>query len=123
MEEILVVDDEPMILSMMENVLSMMGYSVTGAGSVEEAIELIARSPGRFDALITDYNLVDGTGSDIMETIKSNDSETPVILMTGSPNVTRSDSVKEGFAGYFHKPFSCVDMGRELDSLLHQKTA
>ena len=73
--------------------------------------------------MVADYNLVDGTGLEIMETIKLSDSETPVILMTGSPSVTRSDSVREGFAGYFHKPFSCMDVGRELNLLLHQESA
>ncbi len=43
MDEILIVDDEPMIRSMMDTALSSMGYSVTGAGSVEEAIVVVRK--------------------------------------------------------------------------------
>ena len=120
MEEILVIDDEPMIRSMMETALSTMGYAVTAAGSVGEALELYENETERFDALVTDFNLEDGTGLDIVNTVRGNSKDTPVILMTGSWKISQSFSNQAGFSAYFHKPFSCVEMGRELDSLLHK---
>ncbi len=118
MERILVVDDEPMIRSLMEHTLTMMGYSVTEAGSVGEALELVEDKEERFDALVTDYNLEDGTGFDIMKTVRTLSRETPVILMTGSMKITRTDSFRKGFSAYFHKPFSCIELGKKLDRLL-----
>ena len=54
METILVVDDEPMIRSMMDSALSAVGYSVVVAGSVHEAIDLIESGVFRFGAVVTD---------------------------------------------------------------------
>lgn len=118
MDEILVVDDEPMIRSLMDHTLSMMGYSVTEAGSVAEALKLFGNGSKRYDALVTDYELEDGTGFEIMQSVRTKSENTPVILMTGSMQVTRSDSFREGFSAYFHKPFSCIELGRKLDRLL-----
>ncbi len=121
MENILVVDDEPMIRSLMDHTLSMMGYSVTEAGSVTEALKKFESEEMRFDALVTDYNLEDGNGFDIMRSVRSRSEETPVILMTGSMKITRSDSLQKGFSAYFHKPFSCVELGKKLDRLLDRE--
>ena len=120
MEKILVIDDEPMIRSMMESALSAMGYAITAVGSVSEALELYDSEPNRFDAFVTDYNLVDGTGLDIVNDVRKRTKELPVILMTGSYEISQSFSDKAGFTAYFHKPFSCIDVGRELDHLLHK---
>jgi len=118
MGEILVIDDEPMIRSMMDHALTTMGYSVTEAGSVSEALNLVEKGEKRFDAFVTDYNLEDGTGLDIMREVKSQSDKTPVILMTGSLRITRKDSFRKGFSAYFHKPFSCIELGKKLDRLL-----
>ena len=118
MEEVLVVDDEPMIRSMMELTLAEMGYVVTGAESVEEALNIYESDTHRFRALVTDFNLADGTGLDIVNTINECDEPPPVILMTGSSKITPRESFRAGFSAFFHKPFSCVDVGREIDTLL-----
>ncbi len=60
----------------------------------------------------------DGTGFDILTKVRSRSDETPVILMTGSMKITRSDSFRKGFSAYFHKPFSCIELGKKLDRLL-----
>ncbi|MEM9158617.1 MAG: response regulator [Verrucomicrobiota bacterium] len=118
MEEILVIDDEPMIRSMMETTLSSMGYAVTAAGSVGEAIEMLENDAAKFDALVTDFNLEDGTGLEVMQSAKSKTEDTPVILMTGSLLVTQEESLKSGFSAFFPKPFSCIEVGRKIDDLL-----
>lgn len=118
MERVLVVDDEPMIRSMMDHALTMMGYSVTEAETVAEALSLVEDEEKSFDALVTDYNLEDGTGFEIMRSVRSQAKQTPVILMTGSMKITRSDSFRKGFSAYFHKPFSCIELGKKLDRLL-----
>jgi len=55
-------------------------YDLTIAGSVSEAKSKLVS--GRFDVLITDYQLGDGTGFDILDFVK----DTPIILVTGAGN-------------------------------------
>ena len=118
MEEILVIDDERMIRSMMKIALAEMGYVITGAKSVEEALSIYKKDTFRFSALVTDFNLEDGTGLDIVNSVRGNEKSTPVILMTGSVRISSRDSYRAGFSAFFHKPFSCVEVGHEIDHLL-----
>ena len=118
MEEILVVDDEPMIRSMMKETLAQMGYTVTAAGSVGEALDIYERDDHRFLAMVTDFHLADGTGLDIVNTVREHTTFVPVILTTGSMRMSAEDSFQAGFSAFFRKPFSCVDVGHEIDNLL-----
>lgn len=118
MEEILAIDDEPMIRSMMKMSLAEMGYTVTGAHSVEEALGIYENDTCRFSAMVTDFNLEDGTGLDIVNTVNDNEESIPVILMTGSAKISPRDSYRAGFSAFFHKPFSYAEIGHEIDELL-----
>ena len=73
MEENLVIDDEPMIRSMMKMSLAEMGYTVTGAHSVEEALGIYENGTCRFSAMVTDFNLEDGNGLDNVNTVNDNE--------------------------------------------------
>ncbi len=120
MDEILVIDDEPMIRSIVETLLSRRGYSVVCAGTVEEAVGLFNREGANYRALITDYNLEDGTGVDIVNVIKKKAAGIPVVLMTGSAEMTRTASDEAGFFAYFRKPFNVMELGRKIDSLVNR---
>ena len=122
METILVVDDEPMIRLMMDSALSAVGYSVVVAGSVHEAIDLIESGVFRFGAVVTDYNLGDGSGQDIIKAIRSKGLSFPTIVMSGSLRIDREESIRQGFSAYFQKPFSCLELGRKLKALLKKRS-
>ena len=101
----------------MDRALKMMGYSVSEAETFAEVLTL-EEEEGKFDALVTDYNLEDGIGFDLMRVIRSQEKETPVILMTGSMKINRQDSFRKGFSAYFYKPFSSIELGEKLDRFL-----
>lgn len=123
METILVVDDEPMIRSMMDSALSAIGYTVVVAGSVREAIDLLQIGVFRFGAVVTDYNLGDGSGRDIVYAVRAIGLNAPTIVMSGSLTMDRDESVRQGFTAYFQKPFSCLELGRKLKALLKRRSA
>jgi len=63
MATILVVDDEPLVLRATCRSLRAAGFQALGAASVKAAIELAQQQ--RFDAVVSDYDLGDGTGLDV----------------------------------------------------------
>lgn len=123
METILVVDDEPMIRSMMETALSALGYQVVLAGGVRESIVLLESGLYQVQAVVTDYNLGDGSGLDISNAVRAIGLNAPTIVMSGSLRMDRDESIRQGFSACFQKPFSCLELGRKLKALLKKRSA
>src|SRR5215470_2528556 len=109
--KILVVDDEPSILRLLQEALSQWGYQVTCASTVEEA--LVALGTELFDAALTDVRMPDMSGLDLLREIKKQDESIEVIVMTGYPTISSAvEALKEGAYDYLSKPLI-------LDELRH----
>ena len=61
---VLLVDDDPDIVALFTRALGRRGYDVLGAGGVEDAVRVAAER--RFDVLVSDLNLADGTAIDLI---------------------------------------------------------
>ncbi|MDT9600163.1 response regulator [Sphingosinicella rhizophila] len=115
--EILVVDDEPMILSMLTGVLAGEGYRVTSAVSGADAIARLASNDHRIGLLVTDVNLGEGVdGLEVAAALHRRDSAIGTIFMTGDPPRQHRDRAPAG-AVFLEKPFlpfELVDAVRRL---------
>jgi DNA-binding NtrC family response regulator len=102
---ILVIDDESSITGALEMILSEHGCDVKTASNGADAMKLLDGSP--FDLVFTDLRLPDTSGNDLISHIKTESSETEVILMTahGSLEVT-IEAIKRGAYYYIEKPFT-----------------
>ena len=78
---ILLVDDEEPIREALLLLLKNADYRISGCGSGQEALQLLANEP--FDIVITDLFLPDITGIDILKKVKGLSSAIEVILITG----------------------------------------
>jgi DNA-binding response OmpR family regulator len=84
-QRILLVDDDPLLLKSLHDVLVNDGHHVTAVGGGEEAVEAFqdAASKGSpFSVVITDLGLSDLDGRHVARAVKA-ESKTPVILLTG----------------------------------------
>jgi len=104
MDTILIVDDEknyPLILSA---VLADEGFETLTAHSGEEALELLANSD--VDLVLTDMKMPSMDGIDLLEKIKQNNPELPVIMMTAHGTVEKAvEAMQKGAYNYILKPF------------------
>ncbi len=97
------VDDEPAMLRTFERVLSA-AFEVVTCSNTDEAISLVTTRA--FDAVISDINMPQMSGVDLLRIIRAYDFDVPVILITGAPSVeTAAEAVALGAAGYLVKPF------------------
>lgn len=103
-QRILVVDDDDAMREMMALALAKEGYRVDTAGSATDGIAAVGET--RFDLVIADIYLGDGTGLDLVGAIEAQHTETRMILVTARGSVeTATFARSHGVFDYLAKPF------------------
>lgn len=106
---ILVADDDDRLTRVYRRVLEQQGYEVTLARSGQEALAMFNR--GRFDAVITDLEMPEPKGLELLRRIRKHDETVPVIIATGAPSTeTAIEALEHGAFRYLTKPFDRVDL-------------
>jgi len=101
--KVLVVDDEPDLLELLELTLSRMGLDTTRAQSVGEAKGLLDSQA--FDLCLTDMRLPDGEGLAVVEHISSKGLDVPVAVITAFGSAENAvAALKAGAFDYLAKP-------------------
>jgi DNA-binding response OmpR family regulator len=101
--KILIVDDDPMSLNILERTLSKNGYKVVLAKSAIEGAELLKSE--FYGLVITDINMPEVNGLEFMLWIKQHSPKSQVILITGFGSHEIKHFVNQnGALGYFEKP-------------------
>lgn len=118
MPRILLVDDEPRILSLLHSVLRTEGLEAVSAKDGPTALGLLKAQP--FDLLITDIRMAPMDGMELFRMARIERPELPVILLTAYGSVeTALDAMKSGAFDYLTKPFKVdeliVTVKRALD--------
>jgi DNA-binding NtrC family response regulator len=119
-ERIMVVDDSPDTLEMLERNLRSEGYEVLTAPSVAEAINILDDTVA--DLVITDYKMPKNSGMDLIRYVRENLRDTEVMMITGYATVEGAvDAIKAGAEEYLTKPFTDEELftavRRVLDKL------
>ena len=109
--KILVVDDEPNILDVIETVLTRAGYDVSCADCGERAVEMSRGRP--FDLVVTDIRMPGMSGMELLKEIKHIDADTQVIILTGHATL---DMAVEAFKE--HNAFDFLPKPQNRDNLL-----
>ena len=109
---VLVVDDDPLVLDFLREVMVAQSCLVSATTTAEEGLELVAEHS--FDLVLTDIRLPALSGLDLLRAVKARLPLTPVVLITGAPSVTSAVfALRHGALDYLRKPFS-VDEVQQL---------
>jgi len=101
--KVLVVDDEPDLLELLELTLSRMGLDTERAATVAEAVALLDRET--FDLCLTDMRLPDGEGLRVVEHINQHGLDVPVAVITAFGSAENAvAALKAGAFDYLAKP-------------------
>lgn len=116
MEKILVVDDEPDILRLVEVVLAG-DWKVLCASDGEQALDVARRELPR--AILLDGRMPGGGGAATLARLRQNSTtrDTPVILMTAMARDSDT-TVPPGFAGVIAKPFDPTTLTQQIRDIL-----
>jgi DNA-binding NtrC family response regulator len=102
---ILVVDDAPDTLEVLERNLATQGYQVVTAAGVAGAVALLERR--RVDIVITDLKMPGRSGLELVRHVRDNCRDTEVLMITGYPSVDAAvRAFKNGAEEFLCKPFT-----------------
>ena len=117
---LLVVDDDPVTIGLLKEVLSKEGYEVSTALSGEEAIVQGMDHP--FDIIITDVRMGEKDGMDVLRFFKKNTPEATVIMITAFGSIeTAIEAIREGAYDYISKPFKLEEIKFTVRRALEQR--
>ena len=117
---LLVVDDDPVTVNLLKEVLSKEGYQVTTALSGEEAITRGMET--FFDIVLTDVRMGEKDGMEVLRSFKKTSPETTFILITAFGSIeTAIEAIREGAFDYISKPFKLEEIGLTIRRALEQR--
>jgi len=122
-ETILLVEDEPSILSMTRMMLEKKGYTVLAAATPTEAIEKTKNHSGAIDLLMTDVVMPQMNGRDLSVKIIDLYPDIRLLFMSGyTTNVIAHQGVLDHGVAFIQKPFSMTDMTQKVRNVLDSGT-
>ena len=116
--KVLVVDDEPKICHLIEELLKMEGYQVDVSFSGIEALQMIKK--GNYEMLLTDLKMPGIDGLELIRKAKEEYPEIRAIMVTGYATVdTAVQSLRYGVDDYITKPFNIFELKKAVKQTLY----
>ena len=111
--KILVVDDDDNLRGTLSELLELEGYDVYQAGSAKECMNLVEND--FFNVILMDYNLVDGTGLDVVKSIRRFNTQSQVIMITAHASLnTVIKAIQESVYDFLVKPVDLDHLKRTI---------
>lgn len=122
MPRILIVDDEPTILNLLNKILIGQGYDATPASNGEKAMQLLQTE--KFDLMISDINMTPINGMELLRKAAQAWPDMGVIMLTAYGTVaTAVEAMKEGAFDYITKPFKLDELVLTVQRALEYHSA
>jgi signal transduction histidine kinase/CheY-like chemotaxis protein len=114
-QAILIVDDEPELVRLAEEIVASLGYEAIGFSDATAAIESFKRAPARFDAVLTDERMPVLHGTALAGMIHELRADIPILLVTGHrERQTDARALRAGIIEILDKPLRAVALREAL---------
>lgn len=116
MTHLAVIDDDKEMRSMVEDHLKISGYQVTSFGQPDQALAQILSGQIVPAVVITDLQMPEMSGVEVVKRIRAKYPEMPVIVMTAFGSVESAvDAMRKGAFDYVTKPFKLSELSFTVD--------
>jgi PAS domain S-box-containing protein len=118
-EAVMIVDDEPALVALAEEMLAELGYEPAGFESSLAALQAFRADPQRFDLVLTDEAMPELTGAELARELRRLRPAIPVVLMSGyggAPLAARAAAA--GVRELLRKPLHGRDLAESLARVL-----
>jgi len=115
---VIVVDDDALVLESMQTLLQVYGFSVRGYTDGPSALTAQHQSPA--DVVLADLNMPGMNGFQLIERLRDESPETPVILMTGNNDMdVAMSAIRHRVFELLHKPISPTSLATTMNSAIN----
>jgi len=117
---VLVVEDDPVLLTILSRYLSQRGCCVLSASSAAEALEIFAHTP--IDVTVSDVRMPGMSGHELLQEVRRRDSEADLILITAHSSVKDAvAAIQAGAADYLEKPVDCRRLHHTIQMIVERR--
>ena len=104
---ILLIDDEEIVINISKMMLKRLGYRVLTAYSGYEGLQLFEKNKSKIDLIISDLEMPNMNGNEVMDKLRKIDPQIKVILSSGAlTDADEKDVMNKGFNGFIKKPYN-----------------
>lgn len=119
--KILVVDDDPLIVRLLESAIASFGYEHESAANGEEAVDKL-QDHDDFTIVVTDMTMPKMDGMQLLKYIKKNHPGMDVIVVTGyTETFSYTDVIKAGACDFISKPFNVDELEAKLNRVIREQ--
>jgi len=120
-KNILVIDDDKIILDSLCEFLRLEGFQTSGAETLKSASAKLEQE--HYSLVITDVNLPDGDGLELLDIIRENHPQTVAIVITGYGTIESAvKAIKQGAYDYLTKPIVDDDLRMAIERAIKQQS-
>lgn len=121
-QSVLVVDDEPALVDLAEELLAGLGYEAFGLASSTQALEHFRQQPERFDLVLTDEAMPEMGGSALATALRRIRPDLPIVLASGygGPQLEQR-ATRAGVAVVVGKPLARAELARAVAQALQRR--
>jgi DNA-binding NtrC family response regulator len=113
-QQILIVDDNPNMSSLLAEMLEIFEFESKRAGNGQEALAILGNE--KFSLVITDLRMPEMSGSELLKNIKKSHPDLPVVVISGYNLAEEEDTLMANMAdGFINKPFKMIDIENLLN--------
>lgn len=114
---VLVVDDEPIVCHSVRRILAKQSCAVEEAFDVDAALQKMKLN--KYDLVILDLKMPKRSGLEVLDSIRSNYPDVPVVMITGFASIeTAIEATKAGAYNFIPKPFTPAELSRVAEEAL-----
>jgi two-component system, chemotaxis family, chemotaxis protein CheY len=112
---VLVADDSGTMRKIITRNLQALG--VTAVTEAVDGADAVAQfAPGKFDLVLTDWNMPNKTGPEVVREIRAQDAKVPIIMITTEAEKSRViEAISAGVSDYLVKPFTSETLRQKLE--------
>lgn len=120
-ERILIVEDDADMRELLEEVLTDADYETVAAANGRFALSHVENEREQIDLVVTDVQMPELKGDELLEKVRQTRAETPVVVITAFGSVENAvEMVKKGAFSYLTKPFATKDLLAVVGAALAQ---
>lgn len=123
-ERILIVEDDTDLRELIEEIFEDEGYQVTSCANGRRALDLLADESWFVDLIVSDIQMPEMKGDELLRLVRQKRAETPLIVVTAFGSVENAvEMIKNGAFQYLTKPFQTKDLLTAAKNALEATTA